>query len=53
MGKAEITSGDVVKDGNIITSRGPATAMTFALALVDELCGGDRRDELARELLYE
>lgn len=30
----------VVKDGNVITSRGPATAYAFAYALVDEL-GGD------------
>ena len=30
----------VVKDGNIITSRGPATVYAFAYALVDAL-GGD------------
>jgi 4-methyl-5(b-hydroxyethyl)-thiazole monophosphate biosynthesis len=53
MGKVIITDGDVVKDGNIITSRGPATAMAFALAIVEELCGKDKRDELAKELLYE
>jgi 4-methyl-5(b-hydroxyethyl)-thiazole monophosphate biosynthesis len=45
--------GDVVKDGSIITSRGPATAMPFALALVEELCGKAKRDELAKELLFE
>lgn len=33
----------VVKDGNIITSRGPGTAMEFALALVRELT--DERTE--------
>jgi 4-methyl-5(b-hydroxyethyl)-thiazole monophosphate biosynthesis len=53
MGKVILTSGDVVKDGNIITSRGPATAMAFALAIVEELCGKDKRDELAKGLLYE
>jgi 4-methyl-5(b-hydroxyethyl)-thiazole monophosphate biosynthesis len=53
MGKAILTDGDVVKDGAIITSRGPATAMAFGLALVEELCGKDKRDELAKDLLYE
>jgi 4-methyl-5(b-hydroxyethyl)-thiazole monophosphate biosynthesis len=53
MGKALITSEDVVKDGNIITSRGPATAMAFSLAIIEELCGKERRGELAKELLYE
>jgi 4-methyl-5(b-hydroxyethyl)-thiazole monophosphate biosynthesis len=52
MGASVKADGDVVKDGNIITSRGPATAMAFALALVEELCGKDARDELADNLLY-
>jgi 4-methyl-5(b-hydroxyethyl)-thiazole monophosphate biosynthesis len=47
-----ITGGDVVKDGNIITSRGPGTAMAFALVIVEELCGKEKRDGLARALLY-
>jgi 4-methyl-5(b-hydroxyethyl)-thiazole monophosphate biosynthesis len=49
--KAVRTPGDVVKDGNIITSRGPATAMAFALALVEALCGKETRDKLAKDLL--
>jgi 4-methyl-5(b-hydroxyethyl)-thiazole monophosphate biosynthesis len=53
MGKVIITGGDVVKDDNIITSRGPATAMAFALAIVEELCGKDKRNGLAKDLLYE
>jgi 4-methyl-5(b-hydroxyethyl)-thiazole monophosphate biosynthesis len=53
MGEVIITDGDVVKDDNIITSRGPATAMAFALALVEELCGKDKRVKLAKDLLYE
>ena len=30
---------DVVIDENIITSRGPATALKFAIAIVENLCG--------------
>lgn len=33
----------VVQDGHIITSRGPGTAMDFALTLVEILCGRDKR----------
>ncbi|MDR1496701.1 MAG: DJ-1/PfpI family protein [Clostridiales Family XIII bacterium] len=53
MDKALATDGAVVKDDNIITSRGPATAMPFALALVEELRGKDVRERLAKELLYD
>lgn len=34
----------VVKDGNIITSRGPGTAMDFALLLVETLTDKEARD---------
>jgi len=33
----------VVEDGKIITSRGPGTAMDFALVLVERLCGKEKR----------
>jgi 4-methyl-5(b-hydroxyethyl)-thiazole monophosphate biosynthesis len=42
----------VVQDGNIITSKGPATAMEFGLALVGELAGDMMRTEVAKGLLY-
>ena len=36
----------VVEDGKMITSRGPGTAMEFALLLVERLCGAARRGEV-------
>ncbi|KAH6870011.1 class I glutamine amidotransferase-like protein [Alternaria rosae] len=36
----------VVVDGKIITSRGPGTAMLFALTIVEELCGKEKRNEV-------
>ncbi|MDH4233739.1 MAG: DJ-1/PfpI family protein, partial [Gallionella sp.] len=36
----------VVEDGNLITSRGPGTAMDFALTLVERLVGTDKRRQI-------
>lgn len=36
----------VVQDGKIITSRGPGTAMDFALALIENLAGKAKRDQV-------
>jgi len=41
-----LNAAPVVKDGNIITSRGPGTAMDFALELVETLAGKAKRDEV-------
>ncbi len=40
----------IVEDDNLITSRGPGTAMDFALALVDRLVGRTKRDEVEATL---
>jgi 4-methyl-5(b-hydroxyethyl)-thiazole monophosphate biosynthesis len=37
----------VVVDENCITSRGPGTALEFALALVEQLYGRKKREEVA------
>lgn len=41
----------VVEDGNIITSRGPATAMCFALEIVKKLAGEEKYQALKNGLL--
>lgn len=41
----------VVIDGHVITSRGPGTALEFALALVERLRGRDARDRVAGPML--
>lgn len=41
----------VVVDGNCITSQGPATALAFALELVEQLCGKARRKAIADAML--
>jgi 4-methyl-5(b-hydroxyethyl)-thiazole monophosphate biosynthesis len=42
-----VTSPRVVKSGSVFTSQGAGTALEFALALVAELKGRARADELA------
>jgi 4-methyl-5(b-hydroxyethyl)-thiazole monophosphate biosynthesis len=40
----------VVIDGKVITSRGPGTAMDFALTLIEQLSGKAKRDEVEAPL---
>jgi len=41
----------VVRDGKIITSRGPGTAMDFALELIEVLVGQEKRNEVETALV--
>ena len=52
IGATPIHEQKVVKDGRIITSKGPGTAMDFALALVEELKGKSAADELRGDLVF-
>jgi len=46
-----VSSAAVVQDGKVLTSRGPGTAMDFALALVDVLAGAVKRQQVEAALV--
>lgn len=48
---ATFVSDSVVCDGNIITSRGAGTAMSFSLALVEILYGKDKAEEIRKAVI--
>lgn len=47
---AEISDDPVVRDGKVITSRGPGTAMDFSLELLEILAGRSKRDQVEAAL---
>jgi protein deglycase len=47
---ADLQNEAVVQDGNIVTSRGPGTAMDFALDLVELLAGKPKREQVEASL---
>ena len=48
-----LTGAAVERDGRIITSRGPGTAMDFTLALIEALCGKGKRDAVEKGLVRD
>ncbi|OJZ19242.1 MAG: DJ-1 family protein [Thiobacillus sp. 65-29] len=46
-----VSSAPVVRDGKVLTSRGPGTAMDFALALIEALAGEEKRREVEAGLV--
>lgn len=49
---AQHKTDEVVVDGTVITSKGPATAMPFAIKLVEILKGKEAAQQLASDLLW-
>ncbi|SCJ95884.1 Chaperone protein YajL [uncultured Eubacterium sp.] len=49
---AQPVDDDVVVSENIITSKGPGTAMDFALTIIEYIKGTQKAEEIAAELLY-
>ena len=45
-GDFKITGAAVEQDGNVLTSRGPGTAMDFALEIIECLLGTEKRQEV-------
>lgn len=50
-GHAVYEESPVVVDGKLVTSRGPGTAMAFALGLVEQLAGADKAREVREPML--
>lgn len=53
MGGADYREDEVVVDGKLITSRGPGTAMSFALKLAEIVCGKKLADQTADGMLVK
>jgi protein deglycase len=49
--KVNLQTAAVVEDGKLITSRGPGTAMDFALTLLERLVGAAKRVEVETGLV--
>ncbi len=49
--RVELTQLPVVSDGKVITSRGPGTAMDFALELIEKLAGPEKRRQVEEPLV--
>ncbi len=51
--KSNYIEENVVRDKNIITSRGPALAVDFTIEIVKYLLGDERAEELKQNILYK
>jgi 4-methyl-5(b-hydroxyethyl)-thiazole monophosphate biosynthesis len=51
--QVQAVAAPVVRDGRVITSRGPGTAMAFALTLIEALSGAETRARVAEQLQGE
>lgn len=53
LGESKYKEATVVKDGNIITARGPAVAVYFTLEIMQSLIGKEKTEELRGEILLD
>jgi 4-methyl-5(b-hydroxyethyl)-thiazole monophosphate biosynthesis len=53
LGAAIYEEKTVVEDGNILTSRGPGTALCFALAIVEKLAGKEKAQQIKEAMLLQ
>lgn len=51
LSSATNTGAPVEVDGKVVTGRGPGTAMDFTLALIEQLEGEDKRNEIEAQLV--
>lgn len=49
--KVTFTTDRVVKDGQVVTSRGPGTALEFSLELVNQLVGTSTQEKLSQAVI--
>lgn len=50
--KAIYRDSPAIVDGNIVTGNGPASAMRFALTIVQQACGNEKSQEVGAGLLF-
>jgi 4-methyl-5(b-hydroxyethyl)-thiazole monophosphate biosynthesis len=53
LGAAVYEDKTVVEDGNVLTSRGPGTALYFGLAIVQRLVGKDKAQQIREAMLVQ
>ena len=52
MGREDRSDEPIVRDGHIVTSQGPGTAIPFALKLVDLIDGANAAEQIASSIIY-
>jgi len=53
LGKALYQDGNVVIDGQVLTSKGPGTALHFGIAIVERLAGLERAEAIKEAMLLQ
>jgi transcriptional regulator GlxA family with amidase domain len=53
LGKVVYEEQTVVEDGNVMTSRGPGTALCFGLSIVAKLVGKEKAQQIRQAMLLE